>query len=83
MFGMLDYRAHNLYWLISLPLQFIILVISYALPVIATVISIDYFDSLLMKFVGAVIGLEVGGIFVSLFIALLGYILKKVFFVFR
>ena len=81
MFGMLDYRAHKLYSLISLPIRLIARIIYFALILIGIVIAQLTSFSIPIKIVIAYVSMEAIGIVTFLFInTALASVLNRIFF---
>ncbi len=64
MFGMLDYRAHKLFWFLSRPLWLIGLLLIVAASVASCLIAFRLVDNILLQFVVALIALQVLGVIV-------------------
>jgi hypothetical protein len=63
MFGMLDYRAHKLYWVLVFPVVFVLFLFAvFCLPLFAYLISAKFVTQLALQFLLAVIVLFLLGI---------------------
>lgn len=82
MFGMLDYRAHKLYWLLTKPFNLIVWLISIVLIVFSIAIGANYYTDPIAQFIAAIVALEVMGIIYFITIKILFWICEKVFFFF-
>jgi len=80
MFGMLDYRAHKLYWLLTRPLALAILIISYAIVVGSFLISLEYAQSFWVRLLVSIVSLEIISLLFALLVKVLGFALEKVFY---
>ena len=79
MFGMLDYRAHKLYWLIAKINHLIIFVLSLGLILASFFIGVNFSKSLLWQIIISILALEViFGIF-SIIIKFWIYLTEKFF----
>jgi hypothetical protein len=81
MFGMLDYRAHKLYWLISLPFRLVARIIYFAAIFAGVAIAQLTSFSIPIKIVIAYVSMEAIGIAVYLIVSLgLSSVLNRLFF---
>jgi hypothetical protein len=81
MFGMLDYRAHKLYWLISLPFRLIARIIFFATILVGIVITQATTFSIPIKIVIAYASVEAIGLVVLLTIVWgMTSVLNRIFF---
>src|SRR5690242_20190559 len=80
MFGMLDYRAYKLLWLICLPLRFIMWVAAWASVIVAIMISLSLHHSALVQIVIAYAIWEGVGIVLMIIRSILFWFIKKGFF---
>jgi hypothetical protein len=80
MFGMLDYRAYKLLWLICLPLRLVIWIAAWGLIVIAIMISTSFDYGVLVRIVIAYAIWEGAAIVLQIVGGILFWFIKKVFF---
>jgi hypothetical protein len=80
MFGMLDYRAYKLLWLICLPHQIAMWIASWGLVVLAIMISAPLHFSVPIRIVIAIAIFEGAGIVLSITRVILFWFIKKGFF---
>jgi uncharacterized membrane protein len=81
MFGMLDYRAHKLFWLLTLPLRIISRLLGFALIVVAILIARWTEYSPLVQIVIGIAAFEgMGFIFGILWLFLVALPIEKIFF---
>src|SRR5262245_29142932 len=80
MFGMLDYRAYKLLWLICLPLRLVMWIAAWGLIVIAIMISASFDYSVLVRIVIAYAIWEGAGVVLLIVHWILLWFIKKGFF---
>lgn len=62
MFGMLDYRAHKLYWLLTLPITLVVLVMAYALVIGSFLYAVNFTSNTLYQIGMTVLLLELASL---------------------
>lgn len=67
MFGMLDYRAHKLYWLFALPLSVINWLMAIIIIMASCVWVLSLVDNIVLRFLLSYIVMEIGTIIFGLF----------------
>ena len=82
MFGMLDYRAHKLYWLLSRPFWLLGYPLVLALFVAYSEIGINLFTHWAARFAVALAAYELSGIFLLLIGKGIGWCLDQLFYFF-
>lgn len=82
MFGMLDYRAHRLYWLLTLPLLAVTLPLSYGIVVGSVLYSVNTFGSVWVQIAMAVLIMELASLVLQLVVTLLQWMGRKTFLFF-
>ncbi len=80
LFGMLDYRAHKLYWLLRVPLVLAVIALSFFLLFAAFAYARTFSYPTIVQFGIAVALFELGAIALQIVIAILSWVLRKIFF---
>ena len=81
MFGMLDYRAHKLFWLVTFPFRLIARLAFFVIVVIAILIARWTEYSPLIQIVVAYVTMEaIAMVFVALWALLVSWPIQKIFF---
>lgn len=77
---MLDYRAHKLYWLISLPISLTVIILAYALVAGSFLYAVNWTQNTLYQIGITVLLLEVSSLILGLLAVLILWTLRKLFY---
>ena len=80
MFGMLDYRAHKLYWLISLPISVTVLILAYALVAGSFLYAVNVTTNKLYQIGITVLLLELSSLILGLLAMVVLWLLRRFFY---
>lgn len=80
LFGMLDYRAHKLYWLLLVPLALAAIALSFLLLFAVFAYARTFNYPTIVQFGIAVALFEVGSIALQIVFAILSWVVRKIFF---
>lgn len=82
MFGMLDYRAHRLYWLLTFPVGLLGVLAVYGCIVVLVLLSMERVELPVLQLGAAILGMEAAAIIVQIILAFVVSIIRRIFFFF-
>lgn len=82
MFGMLDYRAHKLYWLFFLPFYLLAIMLSAIVALVSATAAFFYFEHFFVRLFMAIVFFEIASLVLQLVFAVFLNLWRRLFFFF-